>query len=295
MKITSIYPIAILLSLLVASEVAATDERRLKSFQRELEVVPNFLKDQAIDLVSIVEKATIIRGKLHGKAMMSRSLTNAVTDLIFLPGSDMQYDETPLVNTQVIGATTDKHVDSYLVPDGERRLVENDKRVAFVFLNTNPNAHFIHDNVSVPVVEGTLVHFNGAVPHQTIVNAGVVRLLGPIYSDNFAATLGKPVLNDGAPSESPSLSTAPSDAPSESPSLSTAPSDAPSMLRAAVQLNPVKGLSLLERLQRSLRLQKRLRQESRERESPRILLMTAAQEIRLVRMKFHLMPPCSCP
>ena len=67
MKITSIYPIAILLSLLVASEVAATDERRLKSFQRE-QVVPNFLKDQAIDLVSIVEKATIIRGKLHGKA-----------------------------------------------------------------------------------------------------------------------------------------------------------------------------------------------------------------------------------
>jgi hypothetical protein len=131
------------------------------------------------------------------------------------------------------------------IPDGERRLVENDKRVAFVFLNTNPNAHFIHDNVSIPVVEGTLVHFNGAVPHQTIFNAGVVRLLGPIYSNDFAATLGmepvfeptaSPAPSDGspsdAPSESPSLSStpsdAPSDAPSESPSISSTPSDAPS-------------------------------------------------------------------
>jgi hypothetical protein len=40
MKFTSVYPIAILLSLLVACEVAATDERRLKSFERELEPEP---------------------------------------------------------------------------------------------------------------------------------------------------------------------------------------------------------------------------------------------------------------
>ena len=102
----------------------------------------------------------------------------------------MEYDEATLFNTQVIDATTDKHVDSYLVPDGERRLVENDKRVAFVFLNTNQDAHFVHDDVYVPVVEGTLVHFNGAIPHQTIVNSGVVRLLGPIYSNDFTATVG---------------------------------------------------------------------------------------------------------
>jgi hypothetical protein len=185
MKITSVYPIAILLSVLVACEVAATDERRLKSFVSSLEVVPNFLKDQAIDSVSIVEKATTRDGKLRGKAMLSRSLTKCCH------GSYRKlYDETLLVNTQVIDATTDKHVDSYLVPDGERRLVENDKRVAFVFLNTNPNAHFVHDNVSVPVVEGTLVHFNGAVPHQTIVNSGVVRLLGPMYTNDFMATVG---------------------------------------------------------------------------------------------------------
>jgi hypothetical protein len=90
MKITSIYPVAILLSLLVLSEVAATDERRLKSFVSSLEVVPNFLKDQAIDSVSIVVKATTRGGKLRGKARLSCLLTNAVMDLIFLPGSDMQ-------------------------------------------------------------------------------------------------------------------------------------------------------------------------------------------------------------
>jgi hypothetical protein len=62
--------------------------------------------------------------------------------------------------------------------------------VAFVFLNTNQDAHFVHDDVSVPVVEGTLVHFNGAIPHHTIVNSGVVQLLGPIYSNDFTATVG---------------------------------------------------------------------------------------------------------
>ena len=205
MKITSIYPIALHLSLLVACEVAATDERRLKSFGSSLEIVPNFLNHQAIEpSVSIVEEAIIRGGRLRGKARLSRSLINSVNDVFHLPRTNaMEYDEATLFNTQVIDATTDKHVDSYLVPDGERRLVENDKRVAFVFLNTNQDAHFVHDDVSVPVVEGTLVHFNGAIPHHTIVNSGVVRLLGPIYSNEFTATVG-------TSSSAPSLSSAPS-------------------------------------------------------------------------------------
>ena len=206
MKITSIYPIALRLSLLVACEVAATDERRLKSFGSSLEIVPNFLKHQAIGpSVSIVEKAIIRGGKLRGKARVSRSLINSVNDVFHLPGMNaMEYDEATLFNTQVIDATTDKHVDSYLVPDGERHLVENDKRVAFVFLNTNQDAHFVHDDVSVPVVEGTLVHFNGAIPHQTIVNSGVVQLLGPIYSNDFTATVGNDdVVGTSSPTELP--------------------------------------------------------------------------------------------
>ena len=203
MKITSIYPIALHLSLLVGCEVAATDENRLKSFGSSLEIVQNFLNHQAIEpSVSIVEEAIIRGGRLRGKARLSRSLINSVNDVFHLPRTNaMEYDEATLFNTQVIDATTDKHVDSYLVPDGERRLVENDKRMAFVFLNTNQDAHFVHDDVSVPVVEGTLVHFNGAIPHHTIVNSGVVRLLGPIYSNEFTATVGE--TSEALPTKAP--------------------------------------------------------------------------------------------
>jgi hypothetical protein len=53
---------------------------------------------------------------------------------------------------------------------------------AFVFLNTNPNAFFFHGSSSegVPVVEGTLVVFDGSISHFTHVPSGTVHLLGPL-------------------------------------------------------------------------------------------------------------------
>eukprot|EP00978_Attheya_sp_CCMP212_P021561 scaffold63092_cov45-Attheya_sp.AAC.1 len=46
-------------------------------------------------------------------------------------------------------------------------------------MNTNEDAYFDHGDTSVPIVEGSLVHFQGGKPHNTVVNSGFVNMLGP--------------------------------------------------------------------------------------------------------------------
>jgi hypothetical protein len=38
--------------------------------------------------------------------------------------------------------------------------------VAFVVLNMNPDAYFDHEDMVVPIVGGSLVHFIGGVPQK---------------------------------------------------------------------------------------------------------------------------------
>ncbi|EJK64243.1 hypothetical protein THAOC_15043 [Thalassiosira oceanica] len=67
--------------------------------------------------------------------------------------------------TTVTG-TTDEHVDHLKAGCGPT--VPTDDVVAFVFLNTNPDAHFELDGDCVPVVKNSLVAFNGGkvqAPH----------------------------------------------------------------------------------------------------------------------------------
>lgn len=54
-----------------------------------------------------------------------------------------------------------------------------DGLVAFVALNTNRHARFVHDRQEIPIRRGTLVVFPGNVEHQTVVESGEVQLLGP--------------------------------------------------------------------------------------------------------------------
>lgn len=85
-----------------------------------------------------------------------------------------------LVDTHLFTETTPVHRDQYPADkDGKQSPVREDREVAFVFLNSNSDAYFQHgDNMSVPVVEGSLVHFNGRVAHNTVVNSGAVYMLG---------------------------------------------------------------------------------------------------------------------
>ncbi|EJK74720.1 hypothetical protein THAOC_03586 [Thalassiosira oceanica] len=85
--------------------------------------------------------------------------------------------------TTVTG-TTDEHVDH--LEAGAGPTVPTDDVVAFVFLNTNPDAHFELDGDCVPVVENSLVAFNGGQSkHRTVVNGGEVRLLGPFHAKSM--------------------------------------------------------------------------------------------------------------
>ena len=46
-------------------------------------------------------------------------------------------------------------------------------------MEDNDDAHFTIGSMSIPVVKGSLVRFNGARSHHTIINSGSVEMLGP--------------------------------------------------------------------------------------------------------------------
>ena len=92
--------------------------------------------------------------------------------------------------TTVTG-TTDEHVDH--LKAGAGPTVPTDDVVAFVFLNTNPDAHFELDGECIPVIKNNLVAFNGGhSKHHTVVNGGEVRLLGPFHAKSMEPTTGAP-------------------------------------------------------------------------------------------------------
>ena len=99
--------------------------------------------------------------------------------------------------TTVTG-TTDEHVDH--LKAGAGPTVPTDDVVAFVFLNTNPDAHFELDGSCVPVVENSLVAFNGGqFKHRTDVNGGEVGLLGPFHTKSMEP-VGGPCLTPSSKS-----------------------------------------------------------------------------------------------
>jgi hypothetical protein len=207
--------------------------RRLNTFTSSLEVVPDFLLEHSstnngetgYSITDEVAPFPDDAGRFRGKAHLSHSMVRAIWEIISEPGPEEPIDieQETIVDTVIMDKTTEEHTDYYVDPIGKRRLVEHDERVAFVFLNTNQDAIFVHNNMQVSVVEGHLVHFNGALPHNTIIKSGSVRLLGPFYSADLSTSVGSPSTVSPSPSHAPSA--APSTSPSTAPSDSHAPSD----------------------------------------------------------------------
>ena len=128
------------------------------------------------------------------------------------------------IQTRVMTASSALHSDRYV--NGDMRGGPLNERVSFLILNDNSQAKFLHGDNEVPIKKGSLVTFDGNVKHRTIIDQGVVNLLGPWAVDTkFSVGVG-----DDSPS-----STAPSGAPSEAPSAapSAVPSAAPSALSTA--------------------------------------------------------------
>ncbi len=129
------------------------------------------------------------------------------------------------VQTKRFTETSPLHRDSYLNEQGVRQGVgESDNgKIGFIFRNTNEDAHFETDEdggFCFPAVEGTLMSFDGSIPHHTIVKSGYVELIGPF----LLSSKGLPrVLSGFAPSMEPSSSPFSTVRPTKASKSPTAP------------------------------------------------------------------------
>jgi hypothetical protein len=168
--------------------------------------------DNDQELFSVLENPTGYScsepGKRRGKAHLSPSLVSTLQqkmNIVFSPlTAASSMDEGRTVSTTLLTATSVRHVDRppsknnddchdpqhhhhhhHQVVDDHQAAIST--RVAFVVLNTNPHAYFDYgeDGMSIPIVEGNLVHFDGTIPHHTVIHSGSVQLLGPFDTLGF--------------------------------------------------------------------------------------------------------------
>jgi hypothetical protein len=149
-------------------------------FASDLQVVENFLTACETDQLLQVEIDTFYsETKSFGAGCISGSV---VERLQLATGKECKSDDEDWeaganIATTFITGTTNRHQDYYdpEIIGGEPVSDE----VAFIFLNDNPDAEFVHGEIKVPVVAGSLVTFMGNVKHNTVVRSGNVRLAGP--------------------------------------------------------------------------------------------------------------------
>jgi len=158
-----------------------------------LKVNEGFLKEEEIDQfrgrLPKIDKQPNGAARHHGVASLPasiarRMLSSICSDDGICANKGVEFDLE--VRTSLIDRSTDEHVDHY--SDGEK--VHED--VGFVFLNSNPNAHFQHGKETIPIKAGNLVTFKGDVTHNTVVKSGQVHLLGPFDMVSFKGVGGVP-------------------------------------------------------------------------------------------------------
>ena len=147
-----------------------------------LEVFSDILLNHDAMYTTIEEPTVphVCSGKFRGKARLSLLFLNTLQEKVGI--SSVVGDTPPIINLTTMTESSTRHVDCYLSGRQERP-----EHVGFVFLNTNPDAHFVHGESTVPIVEGRMVLFDGGIPHNTIVNSGSVKLLGPFDAKDFTA------------------------------------------------------------------------------------------------------------
>jgi hypothetical protein len=83
------------------------------------------------------------------------------------------------VQTKRFMESSARHVDS--LGGTFKDLLKKDDMVGFIFGNTNDDAYFETDDgeLCVPAVKGTLLSFDGSIPHRTVMKSGHIELIGP--------------------------------------------------------------------------------------------------------------------
>jgi hypothetical protein len=86
------------------------------------------------------------------------------------------------VQTKRFMESSARHVDSHVDSLGSTfKGLQKDDMVGFIFGNTNDDAYFETDDgeLCVPAVKGTLLSFDGSIPHRTVMKSGHIELIGP--------------------------------------------------------------------------------------------------------------------
>ncbi|KAL3776135.1 hypothetical protein ACHAW5_003253 [Stephanodiscus triporus] len=145
-----------------------------------LEVFSDILLDHDA-MYSTIQEPTVpyLSGKFAGQARLLPSFIRTLQEKIGI-FTAVGNTQEPVTRLRLMTESSALHVDRY--HSGRQGSPDC---VGFVFLNTNPDAHFVHGESSVPVVEGRMVLFDGGIPHNTIVNSGSVKLLGPFDAKEF--------------------------------------------------------------------------------------------------------------
>jgi hypothetical protein len=104
----------------------------------------------------------------------------------FLVDDDTMLEEGTVIQTRsILEGSTPVHQDRFW----KDHSVVQDK-VGFIFLNENKDAMFVHGDVHVQPKKGSLVVFDGHIPHHTIVGRGEVNLAGPFHVSPSMAFVG---------------------------------------------------------------------------------------------------------
>jgi hypothetical protein len=129
-------------------------------------------------------------GRKSGEAFLSRQGMEKIREAVGLTGGHFAGGSAntgagggATVQATLISKTTPLHADSHW--DSERTPMRADERAGFVVLNEDHEAYFNHDGTMVPLVQGSLVTFEGSIEHNTIVKSGSVLLAGPFDLATF--------------------------------------------------------------------------------------------------------------
>ena len=149
-----------------------------------VETYSNFLTDDEIQYfksVHIDEKDKADdQVKSWGAAVLDTSISKRLHKITGTHVTLKEQNEylRSIAVTKLTG-TTETHVDYHYYGDS-LGIEKAEDKVAFIFLETNPDATFVHGEAKVPSEAGKLVVFDGAVPHNTQVERGTLALAGPL-------------------------------------------------------------------------------------------------------------------
>jgi hypothetical protein len=207
--------------------LAAAAATTTTSASDAVKVMEGFLSEQQVDEILTAADLDIFHAatKTLGVADVSSDILARMDEVLGISDRSIIYYQqenneqdqdapvatVPIV-TSVIHTTTAIHQDHHWNDDGSSGAMVQ-QPVAFIFLNSNDKAMFVHGGQDdeeqeqvVPVIKGNLVTFPGNVKHNTVVMEGVVQLLGPFDVEDWGIVGPSPTV----PSPTAPSPTAPS-------------------------------------------------------------------------------------